>query len=235
MWLCNSGDLFKAHVAASTWCLWSGEQQCWELVSSPCPSQLLPLRVGAGGAVPGWWQLLRWPHGQVPGHAAVSPVHPEPEHSRELDGGVCEHPLRPGQHLPKRGCTASLSCRLWFDLSSGITPSLWTGGECCSSRVRAGTSFAGGTLLWRVLRTAPPGSSVHPGNCLRACPRGHHRHGKPGERPTKTELETFHLFTLEHVWSLSFLQGYFQLKANPGAWILKMRKGRSDEIYRIYR
>ncbi|XP_056151310.1 UDP-glucose:glycoprotein glucosyltransferase 1 [Lampris incognitus] len=28
--------------------------------------------------------------------------------------------------------------------------------------------------------------------------------------------------------------GYFQLKANPGAWILKLRKGRSDEIYRIY-
>lgn len=28
--------------------------------------------------------------------------------------------------------------------------------------------------------------------------------------------------------------GYFQLKANPGAWILKMRKGRSDEIYKIY-
>lgn len=30
-------------------------------------------------------------------------------------------------------------------------------------------------------------------------------------------------------------QGYFQLKANPGAWSLKMRKGRSDEIYKIYR
>lgn len=28
--------------------------------------------------------------------------------------------------------------------------------------------------------------------------------------------------------------GYFQLKANPGAWILKLRNGRSDEIYRIY-
>ncbi|XP_015248212.1 PREDICTED: UDP-glucose:glycoprotein glucosyltransferase 1 isoform X2 [Cyprinodon variegatus] len=28
--------------------------------------------------------------------------------------------------------------------------------------------------------------------------------------------------------------GYFQLKANPGAWMLKLRKGRSDEIYRIY-
>ncbi|XP_075873860.1 UDP-glucose:glycoprotein glucosyltransferase 1 isoform X2 [Nelusetta ayraudi] len=28
--------------------------------------------------------------------------------------------------------------------------------------------------------------------------------------------------------------GYFQLKANPGAWSLKMRKGRSDEIYKIY-
>ncbi|XP_074465883.1 UDP-glucose:glycoprotein glucosyltransferase 1 isoform X1 [Sebastes fasciatus] len=28
--------------------------------------------------------------------------------------------------------------------------------------------------------------------------------------------------------------GYFQLKANPGAWILKMRKGRSDDIYKIY-
>ncbi|XP_021551487.1 UDP-glucose:glycoprotein glucosyltransferase 1 [Neomonachus schauinslandi] len=28
--------------------------------------------------------------------------------------------------------------------------------------------------------------------------------------------------------------GYFQLKANPGAWILRLRKGRSEEIYRIY-
>ncbi|XP_006877381.1 PREDICTED: UDP-glucose:glycoprotein glucosyltransferase 1 [Chrysochloris asiatica] len=28
--------------------------------------------------------------------------------------------------------------------------------------------------------------------------------------------------------------GYFQLKANPGAWILKLRKGRSEDIYRIY-
>uniref|UniRef100_A0A671PN63 UDP-glucose ceramide glucosyltransferase-like 1 n=1 Tax=Sinocyclocheilus anshuiensis TaxID=1608454 RepID=A0A671PN63_9TELE len=29
--------------------------------------------------------------------------------------------------------------------------------------------------------------------------------------------------------------GYFQLKANPGAWILRLRKGRSDDIYKIYR
>ncbi|XP_014855247.1 PREDICTED: UDP-glucose:glycoprotein glucosyltransferase 1 isoform X2 [Poecilia mexicana] len=28
--------------------------------------------------------------------------------------------------------------------------------------------------------------------------------------------------------------GYFQLKANPGAWMLKLRKGRSDEIYKVY-
>lgn len=27
--------------------------------------------------------------------------------------------------------------------------------------------------------------------------------------------------------------GYFQLKANPGAWILRLRPGRSDEIYEI--
>ncbi|XP_034042197.1 UDP-glucose:glycoprotein glucosyltransferase 2 isoform X2 [Thalassophryne amazonica] len=27
--------------------------------------------------------------------------------------------------------------------------------------------------------------------------------------------------------------GYFQLKANPGAWILRLRKGRSDDIYQI--
>uniref|UniRef100_A0A8C5CEX1 UDP-glucose glycoprotein glucosyltransferase 2 n=1 Tax=Gadus morhua TaxID=8049 RepID=A0A8C5CEX1_GADMO len=27
--------------------------------------------------------------------------------------------------------------------------------------------------------------------------------------------------------------GYFQLKANPGAWILKLRKGRSEDIYQI--
>ncbi|XP_027856012.1 UDP-glucose:glycoprotein glucosyltransferase 1 isoform X2 [Xiphophorus couchianus] len=28
--------------------------------------------------------------------------------------------------------------------------------------------------------------------------------------------------------------GYFQLKANPGAWMLKLRQGRSDEIYKVY-
>ncbi|KAG8580308.1 hypothetical protein GDO81_007237 [Engystomops pustulosus] len=28
--------------------------------------------------------------------------------------------------------------------------------------------------------------------------------------------------------------GYFQLKANPGAWVLHLRKGRSEEIYNIY-
>ncbi|XP_063076089.1 UDP-glucose:glycoprotein glucosyltransferase 1-like [Engraulis encrasicolus] len=28
--------------------------------------------------------------------------------------------------------------------------------------------------------------------------------------------------------------GYFQLKANPGAWVLKLRKGRSEDIYKIY-
>lgn len=27
--------------------------------------------------------------------------------------------------------------------------------------------------------------------------------------------------------------GYFQLKANPGAWILRLREGRSSEIYNI--
>ncbi|KAL4635767.1 UDP-glucose:glycoprotein glucosyltransferase 2 [Arapaima gigas] len=27
--------------------------------------------------------------------------------------------------------------------------------------------------------------------------------------------------------------GYFQLKANPGAWVLKLRKGRSEDIYQI--
>lgn len=29
--------------------------------------------------------------------------------------------------------------------------------------------------------------------------------------------------------------GYFQLKANPGAWILKLRHGKSDEIYNVTR
>ncbi|KAM8786828.1 UDP-glucose:glycoprotein glucosyltransferase 2 isoform 2-T2 [Rhynchonycteris naso] len=29
--------------------------------------------------------------------------------------------------------------------------------------------------------------------------------------------------------------GYFQLKANPGAWILKLRKGKSEDIYQIVR
>ncbi|KAE8604939.1 hypothetical protein XENTR_v10014902 [Xenopus tropicalis] len=28
--------------------------------------------------------------------------------------------------------------------------------------------------------------------------------------------------------------GYFQLKANPGAWMLRLRKGRSEDIYTIY-
>lgn len=28
-------------------------------------------------------------------------------------------------------------------------------------------------------------------------------------------------------------QGYFQLKANPGAWTLRLRKGRSEDIYQI--
>ncbi|KAM8819785.1 UDP-glucose:glycoprotein glucosyltransferase 2 [Eudromia elegans] len=28
--------------------------------------------------------------------------------------------------------------------------------------------------------------------------------------------------------------GYFQLKANPGAWTLRLRKGRSEEIYRVF-
>ncbi|XP_053563810.1 UDP-glucose:glycoprotein glucosyltransferase 2 [Bombina bombina] len=28
--------------------------------------------------------------------------------------------------------------------------------------------------------------------------------------------------------------GYFQLKANPGAWMLRLRKGRSDDIYHIF-
>ena len=29
--------------------------------------------------------------------------------------------------------------------------------------------------------------------------------------------------------------GYFQLKANPGAWVLKLRQGRSADIYDISR
>lgn len=29
--------------------------------------------------------------------------------------------------------------------------------------------------------------------------------------------------------------GYFQLKANPGAWILRLRQGRSSDIYDIVR
>ena len=28
-------------------------------------------------------------------------------------------------------------------------------------------------------------------------------------------------------------QGYFQLKANPGAWVLRLRQGRSEDIYQI--
>lgn len=29
--------------------------------------------------------------------------------------------------------------------------------------------------------------------------------------------------------------GYFQLKAGPGAWLLRLREGRSREIYFIHR
>ena len=29
------------------------------------------------------------------------------------------------------------------------------------------------------------------------------------------------------------LQGYFQLKANPGTWYLRIREGRSSELYNI--
>ena len=70
--------------------------------------QFLPLCVGARGSVSGWWHFLSWPLGQVPGYAAVSPLHPKPQHSRELDGGVCEHPVRPGQHLPGWGTSVCL-------------------------------------------------------------------------------------------------------------------------------
>jgi len=31
------------------------------------------------------------------------------------------------------------------------------------------------------------------------------------------------------------MQGYFQLKAYPGAWSLRVREGRSSEIYEIER
>lgn len=33
--------------------------------------------------------------------------------------------------------------------------------------------------------------------------------------------------------SLVFLQGYFQLKATPGAWTLKLREGKSSDIYEV--
>ena len=29
--------------------------------------------------------------------------------------------------------------------------------------------------------------------------------------------------------------GYFQLKAGPGAWVLRMRPGRSEDIYAVHR
>ena len=34
---------------------------------------------------------------------------------------------------------------------------------------------------------------------------------------------------------LGYVQGYFQLKANPGAWLLELRQGRSSELYDIVR
>lgn len=70
--------------------------------------QFLPLRAGAGGGVSGRRDVLSWTYGQIPGYASVSPLHPEPQHPRELDGGVCAHPLRPGQHLPGGGSRASI-------------------------------------------------------------------------------------------------------------------------------
>lgn len=47
------------------------------------------------------------------------------------------------------------------------------------------------------------------------------------EVPKSTK--TFGLFVC-----LLVLQGYFQLKANPGSWILRLREGRSEEIYEIF-
>lgn len=73
--------------------------------------QFLPPCVGAGGGVSGRRQFLSRPHGQVPGHASVSPLHPEPQHSRELDGRVRAHPIRPGQHLPRGGTAAAVNSK----------------------------------------------------------------------------------------------------------------------------
>uniref|UniRef100_A0A7N8X2Y1 UDP-glucose ceramide glucosyltransferase-like 1 n=1 Tax=Mastacembelus armatus TaxID=205130 RepID=A0A7N8X2Y1_9TELE len=40
-------------------------------------------------------------------------------------------------------------------------------------------------------------------------------------------------FTLGMSHHIDIIVGYFQLKANPGAWILRLRKGRSEDIYQI--
>lgn len=52
-----------------------------------------------------------------------------------------------------------------------------------------------------------------------------------------TKYMTYKLVCVFWKWTdiLFSLQGYFQLKANPGAWTLRLRKGRSEDIYRIYR
>lgn len=38
-----------------------------------------------------------------------------------------------------------------------------------------------------------------------------------------------------HLHLISSVQGYFQLKADPGAWILNLRNGKSKDIYNIVR
>lgn len=57
------------------------------------------------------------------------------------------------------------------------------------------------------------------------------------EASTYSQIALFIGALVHEVTTVFFaiLQGYFQLKANPGAWILRLRKGRSEDIYNIYR
>lgn len=50
----------------------------------------------------------------------------------------------------------------------------------------------------------------------------------------KLKLENFGYFLQVDTIVMANL-GYFQLKANPGAWLLRLRQGRSADIYSIAR
>ena len=105
--------------------------------------------------------------------------------------------------------------------------------------VRTRTSTPRRPLLRQHFRSAAARSRVHARNAATSAARRHHRYGEPGACCDVTcfaakNNTTFWLCDVTvSCWMV--LQGYFQLKANPGAWDLKLRQGRSQEIYEIAR